>query len=77
MWVFTVHYTRVSIFFEGSAASFAEPMPMQIAQDKCLSISKIHCQGRLTNQFCNKVCPMDILSDPEPVYQKTSGGVNS
>ena len=50
---------------------------MQIAQDKCLSISKIHCQGRLMNQFCNKICPMDILSDPEPVYLETSGGVNS
>ena len=33
--------------------------------------------GRLMNQFCNKICPMDILSDPEPVYQETSGGVNS
>ena len=29
------------------------------------------------NQFCNKIRPMDILSDPETVYQETSGDVNS
>ena len=34
MWVFTIRYTRVSIFLRGSAASLPEPMPMQIAQDK-------------------------------------------
>ena len=63
-------------FCEASAASFAELMPMQIAQDKrnVYQFLKYTVREDSRINFVTRYVPWIFSEDPEPVYQETSEG---
>ena len=71
MGVYCTLYKVFHIFARGVQSSLAEQMPMQIAQDKSnvdQFLKYIVGEGSQINFVTRYICPMDILSNPKPVW---------
>ena len=76
MGVYCTLYKAFHIFVKRCAASFAELMPMQIAQDKrnVYQFLKYTVREDSRINFVTRYVPWIFSEDPEPVYQETSEG---